>query len=134
MSRYEPSDSSLFYINNDFTETTFELSFPNGWDFEEDATASLIKFYDKTSSETVTLQVFTDDDPTGLIESHLNVETKDGAKIDDVEMTRLVGTGMDPAANEVTHVIRETDHGWFVFSGYEYNDNMFLIIESLKFY
>lgn len=131
---YEPAETSPFYVNNDYTDTTFELSMPEGWTFEEDTEAKLIKFYDQSSDETVTLQIYTQEDPTELIEAHMNLENKDTVLINEKTMTRLVGTGMDPKATQVTHIIHKTDYGWFVYSGYEYNENMIEVIESIKFY
>jgi len=131
---YEPNDSSPFYINSDYTETTFELSLPNRWAFEEDNTAKIVKFYDTETNENITLQVYVDENPVSLIEAHMNLISKDNVLLNTIEMVKLVGTGMDPEATTATHVIYETDYGWFVFSGYEYNANMIEIIPSLTFY
>lgn len=128
---YEAPYSDPFYANDTFADQVFELTMPSGWISEEQADANVVIFKDLASNDHITLQIFTEDDPTGLIRAHMNDVTEEDV-VSEYSGTRLTGTGESGDDIQVTHTILATATGWFVFSSEKDNQNYSELMNSLE--
>ncbi|MBU0531758.1 hypothetical protein KJ910_04700 [Patescibacteria group bacterium] len=134
-SRYTPYVAPYgvpFYFNDSYTDRPFELTIPDGWTSEDQPDASLVIFADPLSNDHITLQIFREEDPTGLIRAHLNEVNEDPVTVGEFIGTKLVGQGESEEAPDVTHTILATDAGWFVFSSEKNDQNYLDVLKSFK--
>lgn len=119
------------YSNTVFLGTEFGFEIPDGWSVtEEDDDAKLVMISDSKSSDHITIQLFSED-PTTLIESHLDDPTKSNVGAgsrDAVQLYSFNGSIHD----QVFHTIIETNIAWFVISSSQHDSNYKLILNTLE--
>jgi len=136
-SRYTPYEapySDPFYYNDTYATQPFELTLPEGWYSTEEPAANIIIMVGGDDADHITVQVFTQEDPTDLIKAHMSEVSVHSADVGDYSGTELTGYGEGLYEESgVTHTILETEAGWFVFSSDKHNQNYTDVMNSLKF-